>query len=199
MFPIENKEGARDFRIVGNAIDGSAEPGIVMVSRDVNGNGLPDDEWYELRGSEYDNPATLRHYAVTYYRPAADTEPVRWTDDMGGEGYIERTIHPQSFYPGWLTADSYTLTGERLPDNGTWDAARGMWVMAAYAYGYADNQPNSGEGSCMDIDWAVDADGEAVRLDAVDFVRIYTAVNQQIPSGLVGELSTEVAGIVPIE
>ena len=118
---------------------------------------------------------------------------------MGGEGYIERTIHPQSFYPGWITADSYTLTGSRLPDNGTWDEAAGKWVMAAYAYGYADNQPNSGEGSCMDIDWAVDADGEAVRLDAVDFVRIVTAVNQQIPTGLVGELSTEVAGIVPIE
>lgn len=197
--PIANKEGECDFRVLGNAIDGSAEPGIVMVARDDNGNGVADDEWYELRGSEYANPATLHAYAVTYHRPAADTDPVRWTDNMGSEGYIERTIHPQSFYPGWITADSYTLTGERLPDNGTWDAARGMWVMAAYAYGYADNQPNSGEGSCMDIGWAVNADGEAVRLDAVDFVRIVTAVNQQIPTGLVGELSTEVAGIVPIE
>ena len=51
----------------------------------------------------------------------------------------------------------------------------------------------------MDIDWATDAEGNAVSLDAVDFVRIYTAVNQQIPTNLVGELSTEVAGVVPVE
>ena len=29
-------------------LGGSAEPGIVFVSKDVNGNGEPDDEWYEL-------------------------------------------------------------------------------------------------------------------------------------------------------
>ena len=40
------------FAIQGNAFDSSNEPGIVWVMQDVNGNGLPDDEWYELRGSE---------------------------------------------------------------------------------------------------------------------------------------------------
>ena len=29
---------------------GNSEPGIVLVSKDMNGNGLPDDEWYELAG-----------------------------------------------------------------------------------------------------------------------------------------------------
>lgn len=197
--PIPNRPGAADFRVLGNAIDGSSEPGIVMVARDDNANGVPDDTWYELRGSEAANPATVRAYAVTYYRPASDTGPVRWTDNMGSSGYIERTIHPQSFYPGWIEADSFTLTGTRLPDNGWYDEARGLWVMSSYAFGYADNLPNRDEGSCMDIDWATDAEGNAVSLDAVDFVRIYTAVNQQIPTNLVGELSTEVAGVVPVE
>lgn len=196
--PIANVPDSRDFRILGNAIDGSSEPGIVMVSRDDNGNGLPDDSWFELRGSEYDNPQAVRGYEVTYYRPAADSDPVRWTDNMGGEGLIERTIHPQSFYPLWLQDDSYTLRGTRLPDNGTYDSDRSLWVMSAYAYGYADNLSNSGDGSCMDIDWAVDGDGNPAGLDAVDFVRVYTAVNQQIPTNLVGELSTEFAGIVAI-
>ena len=49
---IENK-GGYDFSIIGNAFEGSSEPGIVWVMQDVNGNQLPDDEWYELKGSEY--------------------------------------------------------------------------------------------------------------------------------------------------
>ena len=47
-----------DFTISGNAFEAAAkgywsEPGAVMVMRDDNGNGLPDDTWYELAGSNY--------------------------------------------------------------------------------------------------------------------------------------------------
>lgn len=65
---IENK-GGYDFSIIGNAFEGSSEPGIVWVMQDVNGNQLPDDEWYELKGSEYGKNGTIQDYAVTYYRP----------------------------------------------------------------------------------------------------------------------------------
>ena len=41
---IENK-GGYDFSIKGNAFDSSNEPGIVWVMQDVNGDGLPNDEW----------------------------------------------------------------------------------------------------------------------------------------------------------
>ena len=37
--------------------------------QDVNGDGLPNDEWYELKGSEYGKPETIQDYAVTYFRP----------------------------------------------------------------------------------------------------------------------------------
>jgi hypothetical protein len=62
---VENHAGKMDFHILGNASysntsnpdasrkGGSCESGVVMVSYDANGNGLPDDEWYELAGSEY--------------------------------------------------------------------------------------------------------------------------------------------------
>ncbi len=196
---LANTSGQRDFRVLGNAFDGSAEPGIVMVSRDDNGNGLPDDTWYELRGSEYDNPATVHGYAVTYYRPQSDNDPVAWVDNLGGSGYIERTVHEQSFYPLWIAADSLTLHGSCLPSNASYDSGSSTWVMSAYSYGYADNHPNNSNGSCMDLDWAVDADGNYVELDYIDFVRIYTAVNVQIPTNLVGELSTEFAGIEPVD
>lgn len=193
--PILNHTGKYDFRILGNAFDGSAEPGIVLVSKDTNGNGLPDDEWYELKGSEYDNPRTIHNYEITYYKSDIEPNRIRWTDNQGEEGYITKTIHDQSYYPSWITASTLTFKGSRLPDNGFFDNSLNKWVMSSYKYGYADNQPNNSDGSKFKIDWAIDSNGNQVQLDAIDFIRIYTAVNQQIPSGAVGELSTEVQGI----
>ena len=64
--PIANIEGQRDFAVWGNAFTNNAEPAIVMVAIDENGNGLPDDTFYELKGSEYDNPQTVHNYTITY-------------------------------------------------------------------------------------------------------------------------------------
>ena len=111
---VMNVEGENDFRIWGNAFyeltnpdakGGSAEPGIIMVSYDANCNGLPDDEWYELAGSEYYKPATLHNFSITYRRPDPSQTPVEnedgylsdiyyipWTDSEGNTGYIAK-IH----------------------------------------------------------------------------------------------------------
>ncbi|MDD3980254.1 MAG: PKD-like domain-containing protein, partial [Proteiniphilum sp.] len=62
--------GTWDFAIFGNSFKGSSEPGIVWVMQDENGNGLPDDNWYELKGSETGKPGTVQDYEVTYYRPS---------------------------------------------------------------------------------------------------------------------------------
>ena len=59
---IINVPNAKDLLVLGNAFEGAAEPGIVMVSYDANGNGKPDDEWYELAGSEYSNPQTIHDF-----------------------------------------------------------------------------------------------------------------------------------------
>ncbi len=193
--PIANHPGEYDFCILGNGFDGSAEPGVVLVSKDTNANGIPDDEWYELKGSEHDNPLTLHDYEITYYKPEAETDKVRWTDNRGAEGYIERTIHEQSYYPAWVATPTLTFRGSRLPDNGVFDISLNKWVMSSYTYGYADNHSNAGDGSKFKIDWAIDRNGSPVSLDQIDFIRIYTAVNQQIPTGAIGELSTEIQGI----
>ena len=66
--PIVNVPCEYDFKTAGNAYVNNAECGIIMVSQDKNGNGLPDDEWYELAGSEYNNPKTDHNYKITYYR-----------------------------------------------------------------------------------------------------------------------------------
>lgn len=73
--PDVSSNGGYDFSIIGNPFDGSSEPGIVYVMQDENGDGLPNDTWYELRGSETGKAETYQHYAVTYYRPPTQYAP----------------------------------------------------------------------------------------------------------------------------
>lgn len=206
---VPNVPGKRDLKIYGNAsydafgtltgaLGGSSEPGIVWVSKDTNGNGMADDEWYELAGSEYNSPATIKDYSITYYRPSSPKNDVKWTDNKGNEGYVFRndSYTRNSYYPAWIEADEITFHGSRLKDNAVNEPREGMpehWVGYCYDFGYADNHPNNKEQSKFDIDWAVDKNGMPVALDGIDFVRIYTAVNQHC--GWMGEISTEIQAI----
>ena len=207
---ITNVRGDYDFKILGNAfysnsekpLYASAEPGIVMVSVDVNGNGLPDDKWYELAGSEYSSLETVHNYVCTYTRPATNTD-VPWTDNCGNSGFVKKnSFHTQEYYPKWVTADEMTFTGARLKDNGVDVSGRGTnYVLYQYDWGYADNHPNTSafpdssdenlvHVSEFKIDWAVDENGNPVVLSGIDFVKVYTAVNQH--NGWLGEVSTEI-------
>jgi hypothetical protein len=194
--PVKNEAGAYDFKIYGNAYEGSSEPGIVLVSEDANGNGLPDDEWYELAGSEYDSGKVIKNYEITYYRPVSLLADVRWTDNQGKEGYIPRnSFHTEnSYYPLWA-GNQMTFHGTLLPDNAVNKEINGteQWIQYAFPWGYADNHPNNSEYSQFKIEWAVDKDGNSVVLQAIDFVKIYCAVNQIC--GWTGETSTEISAV----
>ena len=188
---IANVPGQRDFAIWGNSYQeelglfpgaGMGEAGIVMVSKDVNGNGLPDDPWYEISGS-------------------CDVDSV-------GKDSLDRwdRYHPQEYYPEWLP-DGLVFKGTRLPRNG-WDMTEAVprsysqyfWVLYFFAWGYADNQPNeladrvtpNVEGCGIDIGWAVDEQRQPVNVDFVDFVRVYTGLNQKC--GWLLDTSTEIIG-----
>lgn len=118
---VENK-GGYDFSIPGNQFEGSNEPGVVWVMQDVNGNGKPDDEWYELRGSETGGEWTVQEYAVTYYRPAGPRQGVKWTDNLGRSGQVAYLgqFHAQDYYyPLWLEEESHTYYGTGLRQNTT--------------------------------------------------------------------------------
>jgi hypothetical protein len=65
-------------------------------------------------------------------------------------------------------------------------------VGTSYDYGYADNAPNNDEASNIDMSWAVDKNGKYVKLPGIDFIKVYTGINQE--AGWLGEVSTEVAG-----
>lgn len=171
---VENIPGEYDFIVLGNAFEGSSEPGIVMVSYDKNDNGEPDDEWFELAGSEFGNKSTWFNVDSTYRREA-DT--------------IHNPFHKQPYYPQWLEEDEYTLHGNILPKNATYTT---MWLLHPFNYGYADNYPNDDERAKLKIDWAVDSKGQSVKLPGIHFVKVYNGEDQMC--GDIGETSTEVTG-----
>lgn len=186
-----------DITVYGNAFENGSEPGVIFVSYDENGNGLADDQWYEIAGSEYDR--TIHNYSITYYRPASDTSNIRYRDSEGNEGFIPRnTFHQQPYYPSWIAEDSIVLTGSLLPSNINDVKGDGSLVyLEAFEYGYADNASNSDLYPCsIKIDWAVDSLGNPANLPQVDFIRIQTGVLYTNASNI-GELSTEVSAIHP--
>lgn len=209
---ITNGEGY-DFAVGGNSFNSSSEPGIVWVMQDENGDGEPNDTWYELAGSETGKSGTIRNYAVTYYRPSGAGMSVQWVDNIGGSGEIAYlpTYHKQDYYyPEWIAAESYTLSGTRLEARNYDKYGNGaMWIQPPYDWGYADNYSSidrlaEGEGSestampnGFDISKAIDHRGESVELGFVDFVKVQTACNTS--SGWLGENSTEVFGIYDIK
>ena len=209
--PVANVEGAYDFKIYANAfmaagssVGGSCEPGIVMVSVDANGNGLADDEWYELAGSDYGKETTIKNYSITYYKPDADKTPtadgmitdstyIRWTSSEGDEGYVmKNSFHNQSYWPEWYEGETMEFIGTKLADNAFDQSGNGSYyVLTRLDWGYVDNYANDiDEG--FKIDWAVDAEGNPKHLTHIDFVKVYTAVNQYC--GWIGETSTEICG-----
>ncbi|MBQ5710196.1 MAG: PKD domain-containing protein [Alistipes sp.] len=200
--------GDYDLGILGNSFAGSSEPGIVWVMQDENGDGEPNDTWYELAGSETGKAETVQNYAVTYYRPSGAGMPVQWSDNLGNHGEVDylAQFHRQDYYyPLWIDTDSYTLTGTCLaPRNYDASGNGSYWVNAEYEWGYADNfSPidRVGEGdnsnavanvNYFDISKAIDCDGEPINLEFIDFVKVQCGVNAK--SGWLGELSTEVFG-----
>ncbi|MFY0254546.1 PKD domain-containing protein [Chitinophaga sp. 30R24] len=208
---IINKPGQYSFLVLGNAFPNSAEPGIIMVSSDVNGNGLPDDEWYEITGSEYNSAKTIKNYQITYYKPNEektqtqdpndvflnDNTYIRWEDNQGKSGYLSRNVfHSQPYYPQWK-GESITFTGNQLSNdqivNTSTDPDSPYWILPAFSWGYVDNKSNDDNDAKTKLDWAVDKNGKPVKLKGIDFIKVYSAIRAE--AGWLGETSTEVAGV----
>ncbi|RAV30621.1 cell surface protein [Sinomicrobium soli] len=188
---VINREGEPDILFANNAMSNFSEPGIIYVMADENGNGLPDDTWYEIKGSAHDMEGATRDYEVTYYRPGDPAQSVPWTDNRGNSGEVAvNAFHQQPYYPEWIEEDSYTLKGTLLPSVNI-DMSNPSYITSApFDYGYADNIQGGDE---IDISDAMDENGDKVSLEGIDFIRVQTGI--QANMGWLGELSTEILGV----
>lgn len=192
------------------------EPGGVQVMQDKNHNGIPDDgDWYELAGSEYWLDNSKRNITITYYNPQHNTyHNTVWKLNDGTTGsQLANQFHKQPYYPdpyyfgdGKSIRDSIQFTGTLIRSSLDKRAASYIEFYRNPAFGYADNHPNGDltipqnpyypaegqkviKGDGFDLSWAVDKDGNYVDIDTVDFVKVYTAGNEN--AGWLGEWSTE--------
>jgi len=177
-----------------------SEPGIVMVSQDSNGNGLADDEWYELAGSEYAKTSTIKNYEITYTNPKAFAN-VTWKDNKGNSGEVKvNNFHKHNFYPEFAAnQENITFKGTLLPPST--GKVGSIIISSPFDWGYTDSYSTGDDYktnlyNSFDLSWAVDKNGSKVDLKTIDFVKIYTGQNAD--AGSLGEISTEVKGAVDL-
>ena len=214
----ENPFGV-DFTIFGNPMPQWSEPGVVSVMVDENGNGLADDTWFELAGSDHYFSTTKRNYSVNYVNPdQMVARDVPWEKQDGEQGRIRaNSVHLQPYYP---LPDSFPAVAEEMATytgtllEGAVDVNHPpLLISARRAFGYADNQvrgsapytlpdnpytpgiENSG-GDAFDISWAVDEKGDYVELEKIHFVKVQSGILHE--GGFLGEVSTEITGAVDV-
>jgi len=204
-----------DFTVVGNAFGGWGEPAAVQVMKDVNKNGLPDDTWYELAGSEYYFQSSVKDLTMTYYNPKYNgRHTIPYSTDKGFNGAMRTNgFHSQQYYPD---PNTFGIDPDSISYNGTFtrfllDKSKPNYIMAKRlpAFGYADSRPanryptnptnpyfkdeNGNPTDGFDLEWAVDINGNHVPLDTVHFVKVYSTVQED--GGWLGEISPEVLKI----
>ena len=197
---VTNGDGP-DFEVYA-LVGASPEPGVLYVMSDTNGDGKPNDTWYELKGNQFSN--SKRNYWVRYYKAIADSANIRWLDSEGTRGELI-SGYGSKYSSGWwwpaTTTDSITFKGTRLPDAYDNNSANGTeyWVVPQdrFTWGYAKNLYGTDYDSALgankfDISNAVDSAGNPVNLQNIRFIKIQTAVFQQ--AGWLNEVSTEVRG-----
>lgn len=180
----------------------SPEPAIVYVMSDTNGNGKPDDTWYELKGNQFSN--SKRNYRVTYYKALTDSANIRWKDSEGNSGELISGYGSKFSSGWWWTAtqtDSICFQGTRLPDayiNQSTDSIP-YWVVPhdRFTWGYAENVygqdfESVSNGNKLDISNAVDSLGNPININKIRFIKVQTAVFQQ--AGWLNEVSSEIRG-----
>lgn len=196
---VKNVDGF-DFEVYGSGVD--AEPAIVSVMSDDNGDGLPNEQWYELKGSEFDS--SIRNYEICYRKAGSDENNITWTDNQGGSGELISGYNGKFTASWWwseTTTDSIVFKGTRLPDTYEninpegaqhWKPKEGL-----VEWGYAENPrgtdyDNANKSNQFDIANAVDYLGNPVELPHIRFIKVQTSVLQQ--AGWLNEISAEVRG-----
>ena len=164
-------------------------PGLLFVAYDKNGNGKPDDdEWYEIKGSAHKDNIVDSNFSVTYHRPAKDKAPVQvgpfdpfqdresvLTENSLGESfYLSLLRNRKDLCPSWIDQDKFTFTGKRFNINIKPQVAGQytLWQYDILDWGYANAKDPD-----IDIDWAIDKDGNKVHLPGIDYIKVVNCVS----------------------
>ena len=188
--------GGYDICIKGNPFSYQSEPGIIWVSQDDNGDGLPNDQWFELAGSESGTDNHTNEYAITYFKPEKPKSAVGWRDSNNDTGYVPYLSYwnPSPYYwQPWVKGTEHTYFGSRLKDRSTYE--NGISDIPPYDWGYADNLGDvidgpAGRMGYYKISNARTWDGLPANLQYIDFIKIQTAQTGSTPN--LGDISTEV-------
>ncbi len=177
------------FYLGGNPNLRFGEAGIIEIALDVNGNGLPDDAWFLIPGSDLWDPQQQQRggfYLLPddpYAFPPILNLHTDGTEAFGGYGDMT---------PVLLLGD---LDGNNLVDDPN--------LVAELFYTVPDDpflvgvSMGSGGGDAFDIAWAVDpATNEPVHLAGFDFIRVSTGADGD--AGQFGEVSTEIGGVAMV-
>lgn len=193
-----------DFVVRGNSWDGTAgfsEPGNVLVSKDGS-------TWYTLAGSDHYSNNAYWDYTMTYTKSDKSASTygggigfaAEWTDNHGNSG-VSYVYPDKSDYPLFRWTDalekSMTVSGTLLvsksSDLSNREAAFPNWGYVDTGYNGLNPYVGGQAGEVFDLDWAVDENGQPVKLDWVKYVKVQTASN--VDGGSIGEKSTEVSAI----
>jgi len=200
---VVNVPGQSDFKLYGGDLTDQANPpapGIVYVAYDKNGNGKPDeDEWYEIIGSQHTKANTIKNFKITYHKKAAgapvvvggpndmfsDREHIFCENNSPESYYLPRSKSKKEYYPLWATQTAVTYEGTKL--NIDFVTARPgqttLWNFTPPQWGYANAVDSN-----IDIDWAVDKNGNKANLPGINFIKIVNCVSE--PMGLCHQQSS---------
>lgn len=201
---VLNKPNAYDFVIPRNInnVEGRTDM-IVWVAYDQNKNGKPDDdEWYMLKT---DSEIINKSLSVTYSAGNQDkmasadddkrgfdrVEHVVWRagSESGFLPHLKAINNPNYMPITWLSDwNTAPYIGVQVADradvqelkgtDGSLNSAKTTLTFKPY------NEAPSGADPLdfgMDIGWAVDAEGNAVDLPGIHFVKLVSAVHKQVP------------------
>ncbi len=196
-----------------------AECAVIEISRDANGNGIPDDPWYVIPGSHLGNPSS-RFFTQTWDDATNDptfppSNPLWLPPGRHGtwttSGYLlpddPFALGPVLANPngpgatvegvfGYADCSPVLILGDTVGDNTVHDGT----LTPGRFYTVPDDPlavgvtPGSGGGDAFDIASAVDpVTGQPAHLAGFDFIRITTAVDHVDP--IFGEVSAEIGGV----
>jgi hypothetical protein len=200
---VVNVPGQSDFKVYGGDLsdkENPPAPGLIYVAYDKNGNGKPDDdEWYEIIGSQHTKANTIKNFKITYHKKAAgapvvvggpndmfsDREHIFCENNSPESYYMPRSKSRKEYYPLWASQAAVTYEGIKL--NVDFVTARPgqaiLWNFTPPQWGYA-NAVNPD----IDIDWAVDKNGNKANLPGINFIKVVNCVSE--PMGLCHQQSS---------